>query len=162
METNRPILKANSAAFNRIASTLAFVAIADLGIKRFIASTMSADAVITIIPHWLWIRYIQNDHGAMGMFGTNQGLLIVLAGAVLVGLGFMLREAIAHSALAQIAFGMIAGGAIGNLVDRIAHHYVIDYISVGTFYIFNFADACISVGTGLLIIDALTRGRARA
>ena len=64
--------------------------------------------------------------------------------------------------MAQIAFGMIVGGAVGNLVDRLTHGYVIDYISVRSFYIFNFADACISVGTGLLVIDALRRKQQRA
>jgi signal peptidase II len=119
-------------------------------------------AKVVVIPHWVWLHYLHNDHGAMGLFGNHQLLLIVLAMAVLVALAVLLGEAVTTSELAQVAFGMIAGGAIGNIVDRIAHGYVIDYISVRSFYIFNFADACISVGTGLLILDAFLRRRARA
>ena len=105
---------------------------------------------------------MHNYRGAMGLFGQNESLLVVLAIIVLVVLGCMLRDAIVGSALAQIAFGMIAGGAVGNLIDRVSHGYVIDYLSVRSFYIFNFADACISIGTGLLVIDAFRRKQLRA
>jgi signal peptidase II len=131
------------------------VAIADLGIKHLVASHLPLDGSVTVIPHWLWVHYTHNYHGAMGLFGNNQVLLVVLAAVVLLVLVVMLREAIASSVLAQIAFGIIAGGAVGNLIDRLAHGYVIDYISVRSFYIFNFADACITVGTVLLLVDSL-------
>jgi signal peptidase II len=138
------------------------VAITDLALKRVVASHLQLDGRSTVVPHWVWLHYVHNHHGAMGMFGQSEPLLVLLALVVLVVLGLMLREAIESSVLAQIAFGMIAGGAVGNLVDRLTHGYVIDYISVRSFYIFNFADACISVGTGLLVIDALRRKQQRA
>ena len=137
------------------------MAIADLAIKYTVASNLPLGGSVTVIPHWLWVHYTHNYHGAMGLFGHNQFLLIVLAVAVLLILVFMLREAIAHSVLAQIAFGIIAGGAVGNLIDRLAHGYVIDYISARSFYIFNFADACITAGTLLLILDAFRHRQAR-
>jgi signal peptidase II len=137
------------------------VAIADLAIKHIVASHLSLDASVTVIPQWLWVRYTHNYHGAMGLFGNNQALLVVLAAGVLAVLVVMLREAISSSVLAQIAFGMIAGGAVGNLIDRLAHGYVIDYVSVCSFYIFNFADACITIGTLLLLVDSLRHRQAR-
>jgi signal peptidase II len=137
------------------------VAIADLAIKHTVASHLPLDGSVTVIPHWLWVHYTHNYRGAMGLFGNNQFLLIVLAAGVLLLLVLMLREAIATSVLAQIAFGIIAGGAVGNLIDRLAHGYVIDYISARSFYIFNFADACITVGTALLLVDAFRHRQAR-
>jgi signal peptidase II len=47
---------------------------------------------------------------------------------------------------------MMLGGALGNLVDRLTRGTVTDFVSVGTFAVFNVADACISVGTAILIL----------
>ena len=52
----------------------------------------------------------------------------------------------------RLAMAMMLGGAVGNLVDRLTQGTVTDFISVGTFAVFNVADACISVGTVILII----------
>ena len=55
--------------------------------------------------------------------------------------------------ISSLAFGMIIGGAFANLFDRMWYGAVIDFISVGTFPIFNIADAFISIGAGLLIVE---------
>jgi len=54
--------------------------------------------------------------------------------------------------LTALALGLILGGAVGNLIDRIAFGPVTDFISVGTFAVFNIADSSITVGTALLIL----------
>ncbi len=59
--------------------------------------------------------------------------------------------------LATVAFGLIIGGAIANLFDRIPDGLVTDFISVGTFPIFNLADSCITVGAAILLIEELLR-----
>jgi signal peptidase II len=97
----------------------------------------------------------------MGLFGDRPMLLILLATAVVIVLAYLLRDALRRSALAQAGFGLILGGAIGNVVDRYVHHFVVDFIAVGSFYIFNAADACISAGVVLLVLSAL-RPAARA
>lgn len=53
----------------------------------------------------------------------------------------------------SIGFGLIIGGAAANLIDRIQDGLVTDYFLIGTFPIFNAADACISIGVGLLLLD---------
>jgi signal peptidase II len=97
----------------------------------------------------------------MGLFGDRPAVLIFLATAVIVVLAFLLRNAMRRSVLAQIGFGLILGGAVGNVIDRYAHHFVVDFISIRNFYIFNAADACISAGVVLLVLSAL-RTPARA
>jgi signal peptidase II len=52
----------------------------------------------------------------------------------------------------RLAMAMMLGGAVGNLIDRLIQGTVTDFISVGTFAVFNVADACISVGTAILIL----------
>jgi signal peptidase II len=99
-------------------------------------------------------------HGAMGLFGDRVVVLVLLALAVLGVLGWMLRESLAHSPLVQIGFGMVAGGAVGNVADRIVHGYVVDFLAFWRFYVFNVADACITAGLGLLLIAAVEARRA--
>jgi len=64
-----------------------------------------------------------------------------------------------RSTLVRIAFGMIAGGAVGNIVDRLQHRWVVDFIDFKTIWpnVFNVADASITIGVGLLIIASLRR-----
>lgn len=115
------------------------------------------------IPHLLWWTYVQNTHGAFGMFGNSAGLLIALAMLVLAIFTFAFRDAVQRSTLVRIAFGMIAGGAVGNIVDRVQHHWVVDFIDFRTIWpnVFNVADACITVGVALLILSQLRRERRR-
>ena len=112
-----------------------------------------------VVPHLLWWTYVQNTHGAFGMFGNSSVLLIVLALLVLTIFTFAFRDAVRRSLLVRIAFGMIVGGAIGNIVDRVQHHWVVDFIDFRTIWpnVFNVADACITVGVALLVLSQLIR-----
>jgi signal peptidase II len=110
------------------------------------------------------------NHGVT--FGLLNGLgdwgHIVLAGvalAVVVALGFWLRRA--ESRTMALAIGSIAGGAVGNVIDRVRFGGVIDFIHahVGTpwgdlsWYVFNVADAAIVCGVGALILESLISKR---
>jgi signal peptidase II len=112
-----------------------------------------------VIPHLLWWTYVQNTHGAFGLFGNSPILLIVLACLVLALFAWAFRDAVRRSNLVRIAFGMIVGGAIGNIVDRFQHQWVVDFIDFKTIWpnVFNVADACITVGVALLVLASLRR-----
>ncbi len=138
---------------------LAVVGILDLLAKRTIAASFVLDERRTVVPRLLDLTYVENTHGAMGLFGDRPAVLIALAATVLVTLWFALREALRRSPLAQIGFGAIAGGALGNVIDRVTHGYVIDYIALPHFYIFNLADAAIAVGAALVALPSLVRSR---
>jgi len=111
------------------------------------------------VPHVLDLTYVENVHGAMGLFGSQPAILVALAVAVLAILWFALRGPMRGSPLAQIGFGAIAGGATGNVIDRLVHGYVIDFIALPHFYIFNLADA--SITAGLVLITVASFGPAR-
>jgi lipoprotein signal peptidase len=87
----------------------------------------------------------------------QRNLLVLLTLAILAALGYMLRKA--DRTLVIVALGMIMGGAIGNLVDRIHYGAVADflYFHYGRFDFpaFNVADSCVCVGVGLLLLDGL-------
>jgi signal peptidase II len=87
-------------------------------------------------------------------------LLAVIALAVVVALGFWLRRA--ESRVVAVAIGSIAGGAIGNVIDRVRFGAVVDFIHAHvdtpwgdlSWYVFNVADAAIVCGVAVLVIDA--------
>ncbi len=148
-----------------IAGVAVLVLWADQVTKRMIAGACVPDfpACRTVVPHFLRITYERNVHGAFGLFGNNAVLLIAMAIVVLVLFWYSFRDAAARSLTVRIAFGMIVGGAIGNIVDRLHYGYVIDFIDFYRIWpnIFNVGDSCITVGVGLLLLSSLVTRRHR-
>ncbi|HEY8321574.1 MAG TPA: signal peptidase II [Candidatus Baltobacteraceae bacterium] len=116
-----------------------------------------------VVDRLLKWTYEQNTHGAFGFFGSNTFLLIAMAVVVLVVFWMAFKDSAHKSLVVRIAFGMIVGGAIGNIVDRLHYKFVVDFIDFYRIWpnIFNVADACITTGVALLILSSLvTRRRA--
>jgi signal peptidase II len=133
-------------------------------VKKFHICLTEADTYcgsVYVIPHFLKWTYERNFHGAFGLFGSNAVLLIGMAIVVLVLFWFSFREAAARSRVVRVAFGMIVGGAIGNIVDRLHYGYVIDFVDFYRIWpnIFNVADSCITVGVALLLLSSLVARR---
>lgn len=91
-------------------------------------------------------------------------ILVILAAVIIVGLLIWLRRV--KSGLLALAIGLIVGGATGNAIDRVVRGAVVDFLDfhVGQWhpFAFNLADAAISVGVALLVLDGLRGGRDRA
>ena len=144
---------------------IAAVAIAVLWLdqftKRLVVASFLPGESRYVIPHFLKWTFERNVHGAFGLFGSNSVLLIAMAIVVLVLFWFSFREAAARSRVVRVAFGMIVGGAIGNVLDRVHYGYVVDFIDFYRIWpnIFNVADACITIGVGLLLISGLVARR---
>ena len=112
--------------------------------------------------HVLWtLRFNLSFNGGMA-FGRGQGfgpIIGVVATIVVVGLLLSLRQS--GSKISVVAIGLIVGGAMGNIVDRLfrgdawLHGKVIDFIDFQWFPIFNVADICVNVGGGLLVLSYL-------
>ena len=127
--------------------------------KRAVLETLAPGERRALVPGWLWLTFAPNARGAMDLFGAPPPVMIVLALATIGAMSWFLRDLVRRSATAQVGFGLVLGGAIGNLVDRTVHGYVVDFVSLRGFYVFNVADAGITVGLVLLAVAAL---RARA
>jgi signal peptidase II len=155
-----------------VVAILAFIA--DQWSKHVVTTRLFFDAQCNpwcghkiLIPGWLEIAPIPNIHGAFGMFGSNKPLLVILALIVLVVFWWSFREAAQRSRLVCVAFGLIAGGAIGNIFDRVHYGYVIDFIDFFRFpqiwrFTFNVGDSCITIGVILLLISSLVHPRRHA
>jgi signal peptidase II len=115
-----------------------------------------------VIPHVLYLTYVQNTHGAFGLFGSHPLLLATFASIVLIGFFLWYRSTGNAGFTTHIAFGMILGGAIGNIADRMRLSYVVDFIDFRVWPVFNVADSAISVGVILLLIRMLIHDKRKA
>ena len=127
--------------------------------KAIVLSSFVPGESRIVVPRLLWWTYVQNTHGAFGLFGNSPLLLIILAILVLAIFAYAFRDAVQRSTLVRIAFGLIVGGAIGNIVDRFQHQWVVDFIDFKTIWpnVFNVADSAITVGVALLVLASLRR-----
>ncbi|MGH7736750.1 MAG: signal peptidase II [Candidatus Tyrphobacter sp.] len=117
-----------------------------------------------LIAGWLRIAPEPNYHGAFGLLGSNTPLLILMALVVLVIFWVSFSQSASRSLLVRIAFGLILGGAVSNVIDRVHYGYVIDFIDFYRFpnvwhFTFNVADSCITTGVILLLISGVTARR---
>jgi len=144
------------------------VIVLDQWTKSLVVAHMSPPGngkTIPIIGHYLVLDYIQNSGAAFGVFANQAVLVVFIAAAICVVAYLYIRILNSGPLIYKIVFGMIIGGALGNLIDR-AHNggVVTDFISFRIpeinyyFAVFNIADACISVGVFLLFVLVLLSG----
>jgi signal peptidase II len=131
------------------------VVAADQYTKHIVATTFMAEESRIVIPHVVYFTYVQNTHGAFGLFGSHPLLLAAFASAVLIGFFLWYRSTGSAGMTTHIAFGLILGGAIGNIADRMRLSYVVDFIDFRWWPVFNVADSAISIGVVLLLVRML-------
>lgn len=98
------------------------------------------------IVHW------KNTGAAFGMFQNLNPVFMVLSILIALAILYYFPQTSREDWTLRLAMGLQFGGAIGNLIDRVTYGYVTDFISVGTFPVFNVADSSISVGVAILIV----------
>ena len=107
------------------------------------------------------LNYTENHGISLGLFqatsDTMRWVLVVLTSLIAIGVGYWITQE--DKKADQIALGMVFGGALGNILDRVRHGYVVDFAdlhfgSFRPFFIFNVADAAISIGVAILLLRA--------
>lgn len=113
---------------------------------------------VQIIPGVLALHSARNTGMALGLFQGN-ALLILVLGAILAGLCFLLLRKMQLSGLAPLSLSLMAGGAVGNALDRLIYGYVLDMFEFlfVDFYIFNVADVGVVCGAILCGYSLLFR-----
>lgn len=91
------------------------------------------------------------------MLEHQRWIFILVAAAVLLAAGIFYSRLKQESTLLQAGAGMLLGGAVGNLVDRIQTGLVVDFLDFRVWPVFNIADVAICVGAGILIVDMWQR-----
>jgi len=132
--------------------------------KAWLQSNFVPGQVVEVVGDLVRLVFGQNSGALFGLF-RDQALLFGLASLGVVGLIVAYHGRAARSLYLSIALGLLLGGAIGNLIDRLRLGYVVDFVDVGIgnlrFYTFNVADAAISTAIVLLLAVAIVPNLAR-
>lgn len=131
----------------------------DQATKYLIVHGLRPDQAFSVLGV-LDIHYIHNSGAAFGMLPSGGRLFIAVALLVLSLLAVSFRRILSADRWTALALGLIAGGTTGNLLDRLRFGYVVDFIDLRWWPVFNVADSCICIGVGLLIYKLLRQERA--
>lgn len=153
--------------------TAIIVVVLDQWTKALVVDNLSPPDIgprISLVGDYLVLYYIRNNGAAFSLFANSIVLVVLIVVAIGVISYLYMRMLNTGNLGYKLIFGLIIGGALGNLIDRARHSgYVVDFISFNIpqigfhFAIFNLADAAISVGVFLLFVallfDSLRRSR---
>lgn len=133
----------------------------DQAVKAIVSSSLKDGRVLDLLGGLVRIDLTWNSGAAFGMFRADGGAFALIALAVSAGIVFSYRR-VAHSpVVVRAALGLILGGALGNLVDRVRLGYVVDFIDLRWWPVFNLADSAIVLGVALLVAYAIWEPRER-
>ena len=137
-------------------------------LTKLIATHSWQKAPLVVINGVLELTYTQNTGAAWGMFAGGRWILVAVTAVIVLAAIVLLMSGRLRHPLSWISAALLVAGGVGNLIDRVAAGYVVDFIYVRLirFPVFNFADCCVCIGAGLLLVyllfvDARSRGKER-
>ena len=149
----RDLLRSQIDIFIALIVTI-LVVLVDRITKIFFSDLLSLGESLPLIRNVLHMTLVHNTGIAFGLF-KDQGIVFIVIPLIAVGLLIFniyyyrqTNENLTRSYI--IAFSLILGGAIGNLIDRIVYGYVIDFIDVRIWPVFNVADSAITIGAVII------------
>ena len=105
---------------------------------------------VAALERWVSLTYVTNTGAAFGLFPDHGGIFMVIALVVIVTIIFYYRYLPGEQWLVRASLGLQLGGAMGNLLDRLQHGHVVDFIDFKVWPVFNVADSSIFVGVVIL------------
>ena len=127
--------------------------------KLLVRRLMWEGESIVVVPRVFHLTYIRNPGAAFGLLAHQTaffiGIALVVVGAVLFGHRYIPDE----SRAMRFALGLLAGGALGNLLDRLRFGRVVDFLDFRVWPVFNLADTAIVIGACLLVLEVWRRDR---
>jgi signal peptidase II len=151
--------------------TILAVLVADQLTKQIIRTTLPVHETVNVIPGFLDLTHVQNTGAAFGLlnaadFPYKPVVMIGIAAIALLAIAAYGAQLGFQERLARFGLSLILGGAFGNLIDRAIIGHVVDFVDVywrsSHFWAFNVADAAISVGAALVLLDMIGLGRHHA
>lgn len=152
-------------------AVVVIIAALDQITKAIVRQTLPLGDSRTVIPDLLDVTHVHNTGAAFGLlngvdFPYKPAVMIGVAGLALVAIAVYATQLGFQEKIARVGLALILGGALGNLVDRAILGYVVDFVDVywGTthFWAFNVADAAITAGAILVILEMIGLGRRHA
>lgn len=125
--------------------------------KLMVSYLLAPIGSVDIIPDVFRFTYVENKGAAFGMLSDNRWIFMVTSVIAILALLVYLWKFRPDSILACTAISMIIAGGIGNMIDRVALGFVIDFLDFCAFpnlwmWVFNIADVCVCIGGALLVL----------
>ena len=144
------------------------IVLTDQATKAIVVRSMRLGQSIPILPGYLDLTFVLNPGAAFSLLATlperirNPFFILISVAAAILIVVYHARHLVGHR-LATVSLGLILGGAVGNLIDRIRYGVVVDFLDAHVHQyhwpVFNVADSAISVGVTLLLIEMLLEWR---
>lgn len=144
------------------------IVVADQVTKALVVREIPLHDTIPVVPGLLNLTHVRNTGAAFGFmnafdFRFKAAVVTSLAVLALVAIAYYARRFGSSTLAARASLTCVLGGAVGNLIDRATRGFVVDFVDAHWrgwhFWAFNLADAAITVGAILLILDLLGAGR---
>lgn len=141
------------------------IVVVDQLTKAWLTGFLRPGASVAVLDDWLRLIFSENRGG---LFGLLQGSVPAFAAlsTVVIGLIVAYHARAGRDPYLSVTLGLLTGGAIGNLIDRLRYGYVVDFVDAGVgdvrWYTFNVADAAISGAIVLLLLVAVRPSLRRA
>jgi len=139
------------------------IAVSDQLTKEWVRSEFALEQMRPVIPGFFNLTYVRNTGAAWGMFGSQNTALTVLSVVMLSLLVIFRRRFLGHTWDHRLALGLLVGGIVGNLLDRIRFNFVTDFLDfhIGAHHwpAFNIADSAICCGAGIYILSSFWTSR---
>lgn len=145
----------------------ALVAVLDQASKALVRATIPLHESVTVVPGFIDFTHVRNTGAAFGIlnafdFPFKTTVISIVATGALIGVAAYSASLAPHQRWARVGLSLIIGGAIGNLIDRVAVGAVVDFVDVYWrsyhFWAFNVADSAITVGVAIMILDMIRVG----
>lgn len=128
-------------------------------ISKYLCRAFLHDGSIDVIPGVLRFTYVENKGAAFGMMSGQRWIFILSSIVIIAVLAYAIFRFRHYHVLARISFGLLLGGGIGNMIDRLFLGYVVDFIDFYPIpawkWVFNIADCGVTVGCVLLTVYLL-------
>jgi signal peptidase II len=154
------------ARFARPAELITILAVigVDQLTKQIVRQMVPLHETVNVIPGLLDLTHVQNTGAAFGLlnaaeFPYKPAVMIVIAAIALIAIAAYGAQLGFHERMARLGLSLILGGAFGNLIDRALVGHVVDFVDVywrnSHFWAFNVADAAITIGAILVLLDMI-------
>ncbi len=131
--------------------------------KQWVLDTFALGESVPLLPPFLRLTYSTNTGAAFGIFPEGSAFFTVLAALISLAIVVYAARTPANAWLLHVGLGLVAGGALGNIIDRLQHGHVIDFVHIVLPNVLsnvsNFADHAIVLGVGVLLLDSVLEGR---
>ncbi len=135
------------------------VLILDQGTKYAVLSGMIEGDSYPIIENVFHLTFVRNPGAAFGMMPNKTYFFISVSLVVLAGIIYYYRTIPKEQKWLRIAMGLVAGGAVGNLIDRVRFGHVVDFFDFRVWPVFNIADSAIVVAVAIIFLYLIREGK---